>query len=462
LIDFGYLDCRRSFRVAAIFLGLVICSAVAQAATRALLHATLLRSTPSANSHLSKSPDVIRLVFSEQVVPDLSQISIVRPDGSSIQLQVANDPHNVRMLIGRVTTALTSGSYKISWRVLSADGHPVGGTFSFSLEPAAENANTGTMSPASTTPQALPSTAKVDSASRVQGGLEQKPVPIMASLFRGVGLGALMTGVGLLFFGLTSRQHRNLVPKSLIVGSIAIGAILLIAHLIAWLEDISPNGTLSTHLISSVIASTVGRVELLRTGLAILTLWAVALARHRTLALVLGVTTVVVSGSIGHPAAIDPYWTIPAKAVHLLGATVWLGGLVWLVWLARCDDEACRIEAKRVSSIALLAVIMIALSGVLQTVLFLNTLRDLIDTNYGRLILAKIFGLLILIGFGAYNRFGLLPQLDTTDGTRKLSRSVRQEIAVVAVVIVIGGFLAYVPTPPVPLSASTATTGVSQ
>jgi hypothetical protein len=39
---------------------------------------------------------------------------------------------------------------------------------------------------------------------------------------------------------------------------------------------------------------------------------------------------------------------------------------------------------------------------------------------------------------------------------------VRQEIVIVAIVIVIGGFLAYVPTPPLPVSASTAATGVSQ
>ena len=458
---FRSLDRRRSLRVAALFLGLVVCSAVAQAATRTLLHATLLRSTPAAKSRLSKSPETIRLVFSEQVVPELSQISIGRPDGSSLQLQVANDPHDVRTLIGQVPTALTNGAYKISWRVLSADGHPVGGGFTFTLEAAAENAKPATATPTSTTPQTLPGTATADSVSRGQGGLDQKPVPIMASLFRGLGLGAAMTGVGLLFFGLTSRQNRDLVPRSLIVGSISVGAFLLIAHMIAWLEHVSPN-TLSTDFVASVFASTVGRVELLRTGLAILTLWAIALARHRTLALVFGVATVVVSGSIGHPAAIDPYWTIPAKMLHLLAATIWLGGLVWLVWLARCDDEACRVEAKRVSSIALLAVIVIALSGVLQTVLFLNTLRDLIDTNYGRLVLAKIVGLLILIGFGAYNRFGVLPQLNASGSMRKLSRSVRQEIVIVAIVIVIGGFLAYVPTPPLPLSASTAATGVSQ
>jgi putative copper export protein len=204
-----------------------------------------------------------------------------------------------------------------------------------------------------------------------------------------------------------------------------------------------------------------GRVELLRTSLAVLTLWAIALARHRRVAVGLGAACLIVSGAVGHPAALHPTLAIPAKIVHLLAASAWSGGLLWLVWLARCDDAACRIEMRRVSSVALVAVIVIALSGLIQTVLFLNTPSDLIHDDYGRLVLAKIIGLLILVGYGAYNRFSLLPRADTTGATQRLARSVKQEIAIVAVVIIIGGFLAYVPTPPISAAATSATNGSS-
>jgi copper transport protein len=464
LIASLWLDRRRSIRAATIFLCLALCAAVAHGTTRVLLHATMLRSSPAANSHLAKAPETIRLVFSEQIVPELSQITLGQPDGSSTQLRVANDPHDVHTLVGTVGSELRSGRYKVSWRVLSSDGHPVGGTFTFSLEGVGDTARAGAIAP----PPGAPATKLRDSTvadSAVDllpiAVHEEKQIPVLAALFRGLGLGAMMMGLGVLFFG-TSGERRNLHRPKVIVRAITIGAILLVAHLIAWLDHVSPTGSLSSNFLGSMLDSTIGRVELLRTVLAVLTLWAIALARRDKLALILGGACLLVSGTIGHPAAIDPYWTIPAKMLHLVAGSVWIGGLVWLVWLSRCDEPACRIEARRVSSVALISVIVIALSGLLQAFFFLNTPGDLIHSPYGRLVLAKMIGLAILIGFGAYNRYGLLPRLDATDGPKKLARSVRVEIAVLAMIILIGGFLAYEPTPPLSRSAASAATGAHQ
>ena len=92
---------------------------VAYGAGYALLHATLLRSVPAANSRLSKPPETIRLVFSEQVLPELSQISLTAPDGKATVLKVANDPHDVHILVGQVGE-LVGGRYKVVWRVFGA------------------------------------------------------------------------------------------------------------------------------------------------------------------------------------------------------------------------------------------------------------------------------------------------------------------------------------------------------
>lgn len=433
----------------------------ARPATARMLHATLLRSTPGSNSRLDSAPAAVRLVFSEQVVPELSQISIVDSAGTSVALKVANDPHDVHTLVGQVGRELPSGKYKVVWRVLSADGHPVGGSYAFSITTSAASVV------ASGAPKALagadtarsPDAADTTASHAQMEMPESKPVPIIASVLRGLGLGALMTGVGLLFFLLTAREFRGIAPRSVITRTIAMGAILLAIHLIVWMDHVSPTGRLSAAFAGSLFGSTIGRIELLRTALAVLTWWAIALARHQKLALIIGAACLVVSGAIGHPAAIDPLLAIPAKILHLLAAATWLGGLVWLVWLAMSDEAAARADAGRVSSVALVSVIVVALSGLAQAVMFLNTVGDLLHSTYGKLVLAKILGVVILIAYGAYNRFGLLPAIAANASTAKLARSVRQEITLMMVLVLIGGFLAYVPTPPVAQSAANSQTG---
>jgi copper transport protein len=421
---------RRSIRAAAIVLCLTLLPVIAYAANRGFLHATLLSSTPAANSHLSAAPETITLVFSEEVVPELSQISLIRTGGSAIVLTVATDPHDVHTLVGKVG-AIESGSYQVVWRVLSADGHPIDGNFAFSIEAVAAPVSDSVLAPAPA---------------------EVRTIPVIASVLRGIGLGAFMAGFGLLFFGATAGEQRNLTPRTVIVRLVAIGAVLLVAHLVAWMYHISPTGSLGGYFSLSVLESTPGKIEAGRVALALLALWALSL-RRETAALVLGGACLVASGAIGHPAAIQSYWTIPAKMVHLLAGALWLGGLLWLIAISRQAGAAFSIEAKRVSSAALVAVVAILFSGLIQTRFFLNSFGDLIHSGYGRLTLIKVTGLVVLIGFGAYNRFGVLPLLDDSHAHPRLARSVRKEIVIVIVLILIGGFLAYVPTPPAPQSS---------
>ena len=414
-----------------------------------MLHATLLRSTPAANSHLEKSPQTIRLVFSERIVPELSRITLIGARGDSSQLKLAADAQDPHVLIGTVVGELR-GLYTISWRAVAADGHPSAGSLSFTVGSEGVNARTDTSAATRPGVIAASSSAAVSLLPMAPISIvEEKPVPVFASLFRGVGLGAMMAGIGILFFGVTAGERRFLIPGALVTSLIAVGALLLVAHLIMWLEHVSPTGHLTSAFLSSVFKSTVGQVELLRVVFAVLAVWAIALGRLRKVALWLGIACLVISGAAGHPAAIHPFWAIPSKVVHLLFASAWLGGLLWLVWVARCDEAACRIEARRVSSIALVAVIVIFLSGLLQIVFFFSRPSDLFTTDYGRLVLAKIVGLFILVGFGAYNKFGLMPNVETAGMTQTLARSAKQEIAILSIVVLIGGFLAYVPTPPV-------------
>jgi hypothetical protein len=105
----------------------------------------------------------------------------------------------------------------------------------------------------------------------------------------------------------------------------------------------------------------------LRTGLALLALWAggslggsgsrscfaAALARQRR------------DGAFG--GDLQPLLSVPSKSIHLLASGVWVGGLLCLVGATRDDTLSAFVDdAERVSTAALVAVIAIALSGVIR------------------------------------------------------------------------------------------------
>ena len=434
---------RRSVRAAAFVFCLGLGAIPAVAGAGKLLHARLLYSAPVDGARLTRAPESIQLVFSEAIVADLSQITVTGPDGATIQLAVALAPREPHILIGTLGP-LSTGSHRVAWRVISADGHPVAGTFSFAVLPTVvDSALFPPIIPGTSSPRPTSSGSITPIQSAVSDG---QATPKTTSLLRGLGLGSMMAGIGLLFFGSAAGSRRNLNPSSLVTRFMGFGALLLAGHMAAWLYHISPGQGLSSVFGASALMSTVGLTESARVLLAVLSFWSIAAGR-RGLALLFGFTCLGVSGAIGHSAAIDPVLAIPAKIVHLIAAAIWLGGLLWLGWTFRRDITAFRIEARRVSSAALIAVIVVAGSGVGQALLFLDWPQDLLSTDYGRLVSAKISGLLLLILLGAYNRFSLVPNLDDSRKGRKLSRSVSQEIVVMLAILVVSGFLANVSPP---------------
>jgi copper transport protein len=433
---------RRSIRAAAFVFCLGLIATPAPAAAGKLLHAALLRSIPAADARLTSAPEFIRLVFSEAVVAELSQIALTGPGGNVVHLALALDPRDHKVLIGTVAP-LAAGKHRVDWRIISADGHPVAGKFSFSLAATAASPAALPLTPEETS---SPDPAQSGTVGPAVPVVDVKPIPKTTSILRGLGLGAVMAGVGLLFFGSAAGSRRNLNPGSIVTRFLTIGAILLAGHLAAWLYHISPGPGLSNVFSVSALTSTLGIVESARVLLAMLAAWAIS-AGKRKLTLLLGFACLAVSGGVGHSAAIEAQWAIPAKIVHLTAASIWIGGLLWLSWTFSRDITAFRIEARRVSSAALLAMIAVAGSGVVQAFLFLDWPRDLLYSDYGRVVSAKITGLLILVLLGGYNRFRLVPHLDDSRKGRKLSRSVSQELFVMLAILVISGFLANVPTP---------------
>ena len=429
-----------------VFLTLLSASA-ALAILPSTKHATLVSSEPPANSHLASPPTRIRLVYSEPIEGKLAKVSIVPATGAPIVLRAGADPRDVHAVIAPVD-ALGPGSYKVQWRVVSADGHPVDGTFSFTVGDTTVGAAPAPVAPA---PPAQPKPREEPEV----WGPAAFGAPIVPAVLRGTGLGALMAATGLLLFMAGAKpnaaQRDDARVRSATTAFAVAAPVLLGAHLVTWLINTSPDLKFDPDWAVSALGTTVGKIELWRVGLTILALWAWWLARRTRLALAFAAGAVVVSGAVGHSAAIAPAWAVPAKAIHLLASAIWVGGLLWLLIRPAGDDVLLfATDADRVSSRALWGVVAIAFTGVVQTRLFLDSWAGLVTSAYGLLVLAKTAGLLVLVAFGAYNRQRVMPRLTTAPSATEagvLRSSVVREVVVIVIVILLGGLLAYVPPP---------------
>jgi copper transport protein len=155
----------------------------------------------------------------------------------------------------------------------------------------------------------------------------------------------------------------------------------------------------------------------------------------------------------GHSGGYDPEaLLIGTDVVHVLSMSTWLGGLVMLLLVlpaaARALSEVERTPllsaaTSRFSRMAMTAVSLLLLSGIIQSVVLIGSWEAVYDTAYGRLVLAKVALFLCLIGLGAYNQRRLLPRLrrQALEGTEPgaaaalLRRAVGMEVGFALVVL---------------------------
>jgi copper resistance protein C len=124
----------------------VACLTLVGLATPAFAHNTLIGSNPANESTVPQSPTSIELTFDQpvQMGEGLNTIAVTGPDGTNWTVGPATVASNV--VSATLDDLGPAGAYRIGYRILSADGHPVSGEVTFTLAEAGE----GTPAPAST------------------------------------------------------------------------------------------------------------------------------------------------------------------------------------------------------------------------------------------------------------------------------------------------------------------------
>lgn len=365
-------------------------------------HAVLQEATPADRSVLDSAPEQVTLRFNEPVSLPTGGLRVFDADARRVD-EGTLEPADERTVAVALPDALADGGYVVTWRVLSADSHPVTGVFTFTVGDAREvddavvaelfagdDAVTSTLGPA-----------------------------LRAATYAGVllAVGGLYLAVVVARRPEDRRRARTLAHYGAI-GGVAATLLALPVQAMAVTGE-GPLAIARPGVLGELLVSSFGQGTLVRfVWLSVLLIF---LARRAPLpANVLAGTAALLSFLLdGHQRSAEPTWLLMlADAVHLGAAALWFGGLVLLAWLVRArriDDDpvgAARVVS-RFSSAALLSVLAVTAAGGVMAWALVRTPRALMDTTYGGLLLVKVGLVVLVVLAAAHNRFRLVPAVAT-------------------------------------------------
>lgn len=404
---------------------------------QAFAHAVLQHTTPHQNSAVQAAPSSVRLDFNEPVEVSFGAVRVYDEHGARVDNAKVDYPDGTQssVVVG-VRDGLGRGVYTTTYRVVSADGHPVAGGFAFGVGEQVI-AQRGT-------PQVADLLARSAASPAVEGAY---------GTARGLHYAALLLLVGAVFFRLLVWPTPGSVrwPARALLGAAIVGLLTALAG-IALQGALAAGVTLSHALDAPVLEGSLetrtGHTWLLRATawallVVVLALYRNAPSRSGTLGLALPIALLV--GTLpyaGHADTQSPQaLLIPADVLHVLAAGAWLGGLVLLLtcfWprSQHAAGEGAGEATARFSRLALPAIVVLIAAGSTQAWFYLGSVRAFVETTYGWALLAKIalLGIIVALATGNRRRSRRLAQGDV-DAAPQLRRAMRAEVVVVALVL---------------------------
>jgi copper transport protein len=389
-------------------------------------HAALVSAEPSDGASLAAAPSSFALRFDEEVTP--LALRVLGPDGAEVPLPGLPAPGTVLRM--PLPEGLGLGVYLVSWRVVSADGHPVAGALAFGVGSAAAPA------------------ATLGENARARGWAR------LLQALRFVFYVALVVAPGgALFRLLVAEPPRRVLRGMWWAGLAGIAAAALSVGAFGGLLAEAPwKGLLDPavwRLGAGVpLAASLGISAI---GFGLVTIAAGSEAPTARWLGACGAIVVALGLPVaGHAATAEPRWiAATALTVHALVVTFWLGAF-WPLRALLADREAvCAPAVERFSRLVLPAVAALLAAGITLAALRLHSFDDVFGSTYGWLVMAKLYGFVLLFALAAANRQYLTVALAVgrSGAAASLSRSILAEMAIAAMVLCVTTALVRTPPP---------------
>jgi copper transport protein len=364
----------------------------------AAAHATLIRTSPANGEVLARAPQSVRVEFDDRIRVAPGNAAVSNDKNSSVldgRPQVTG-----HSLVIPLRPGIAEGVYSVRWSVASDDGHREQGVLAFGV-------GSGSASPQSVLGASSP--------------LSWSNLVLRTLFFFGV----LAAGGATVFWLLTRRVLGERLQTPL-------AHLLFFALLAAFLggsgmAHAGPAGTRFALVlrVAITLALVGGAAAALAPSIPVL----LFLAGACSFALLAAPALAGHALDRDQPRVLAPL----VDLAHVVSAAVWLGGLLALVYvLPRASDEgpARATAVRRFSTSALVAVVVLGLSGLGRSLTELSAVHQLWTTSYGQILIVKTALFLPLLGLGWLNRTFLLGVL------ARLRRSALVEIALLTGIVV--------------------------
>ncbi|CAG7606045.1 hypothetical protein LEUCIP111803_00882 [Leucobacter soli] len=248
------------------------------------------------------------------------------------------------------------------------------------------------------------------------------------------------------------RTALDLAAGAAAVLTVASAATIIFTYVDVSAQPFSGDAAFGAGLAQFVTQLELGQlwlIELLLAAATTVLCFAVRDRRWALVALVAALATTLPLAQQGHAAGASGHaQAVNSLLVHLIGASVWLGGLVALVVVSRGMDRGrLATVTARYSTLALLAFIGVAASGVVSAWQRIGSFDALFGSGYGALVLLKVAALLGLGIAGVVWRRAAIPRLGGPRGARIFTWLVLAELAVMGAASGFAGALGRTATP---------------
>jgi len=393
---------RRVLVVAALAAVLVVLLA-----SPAFAHATLETTNPAPGAVLDATPNTITMEFNEPVTVALGGIRLFNQGGD----RIATDPPT-KPAADTVSTAtrgkLPNGSYVVTWRVTSADSHPIQGAFTFQI---GTEANATSQKVTGLADRLLADQRGATSVGQAWG---------VARFLAFAGI-AMLIGAVVFCVAVWSRARTIRAARVLTYSALGVLAVATLAGFL--LQGPYAAGLGIGHVFDAALWRDVATTRFGTVWLGRLALLAVAFVLVRVLfsraegarlptwwlvtATATGIAIAATPALAGHSSTGDYVGiALVADVVHVLAMSVWLGGLLLMAVVVLRGNE---IEERRdvvldFSFVATWCVLALVASGAFQTWRQVRDLDALRDTDYGHILVIKLVVFALMGVFALFSR----------------------------------------------------------